>query len=102
VVLVLDDGENFAEVSRANDDLAAKGDVFKGRVNVGHEVAEGRVKVFDVRAIEHGDLIDEDEMGTQEELAHRLVEGNGTRGGPPIDVGLLRRLAPGVEGRAGK
>ena len=36
VVVVLDDGENLAVVSRANDDLSAEGDVFKGRVDVGH------------------------------------------------------------------
>ena len=39
-------------------------------------------------------------MGTHEEFANRLAEGNGTRDGPTIDVGLLRRHAPGVEGRA--
>jgi hypothetical protein len=36
VILVLDDGENLAIVSRANDDLPTEGDVFKGRVDVGH------------------------------------------------------------------
>ena len=64
VVLVLDDGENLAIVSRANDDRSAKGDVFKGRVDVGHEVAEGHVKAFDVGAVEHGDIINENEVGT--------------------------------------
>ncbi len=100
VVLVLDDGEDLAVVSRANDDLSAEGDVFKGRVDVGHEVAEGRVKAFDVGAVEHGDLVDENEVGTQEEVTNRLSEGNGTGDGLPVDVGLLRRLAPGVERRA--
>ena len=35
VVLVFDDRENLAIVSRANDDLPAERDVFKGRVDVG-------------------------------------------------------------------
>ena len=100
MVLVFDDRENLAVVSRANDDLATEGDVLKGRMDVGHEVAEGHVEAFEVRAVEHGDLVDEEEVGTQEEFANRLAEGNGTRGGPTIDVGVLRGLAPGVEGRA--
>ena len=36
LVLVLDDWEDLAVVSRANDDLAAERDAFKGRVDVGH------------------------------------------------------------------
>jgi hypothetical protein len=36
VVLVLDDGEDLAVVSRANDDLAAERGAFKGRADVGH------------------------------------------------------------------
>ena len=36
LILVLDDGKDLAVVSRANDDLAAKRDVFKGWVDVGH------------------------------------------------------------------
>jgi len=36
LVLVLDDREDLAVVSRANDDLAAERDAFKGRVDVGH------------------------------------------------------------------
>ena len=36
VVLVLDDGENLAIVSRGNDDVPADGNVLKGRVDVGH------------------------------------------------------------------
>jgi hypothetical protein len=59
VVLVLDDGDNLAVVSRANDDLAAEGNVLKGRVDVGHKVAEGHVKAFNVTAVEHGDLVAE-------------------------------------------
>ena len=39
-------------------------------------------------------------MGTQEEFASWLAEGNGTGDDLPVDVGLLRRLAPGVERRA--
>ena len=100
MVLVFDDRENLAVVSRANDDLATEGDVLKGRVDVGHEVAEGHVEAFEVRAVEHGDLVDEEEVGTQEEFANRLAEGNGSGEGQVVDVGLFRRLAPGVEGRA--
>jgi len=59
VVLVLDDGENLAVVSRANDDPAAEGNVRKGRADVGHKVAEGHVKAFNVTAVEHGDLVAE-------------------------------------------
>ena len=59
MVLVLDDGENLAVVSCANDDLAAEGNMFKGRVDVGHKVAEGHVKAFEVGAVEHGDLVAE-------------------------------------------
>ena len=36
LVLVLDDREDLAVVSRANDDLAAERDAFKGKVDVGH------------------------------------------------------------------
>ena len=36
LVLVLDDWEDLAVVSRANNDLAAERDAFKGRVDVGH------------------------------------------------------------------
>ena len=36
LILVLDDGKDLAVVSRANDDLAAERDVFKGWVDVGH------------------------------------------------------------------
>ena len=36
VILVLDDGKDLAVVSRANDNLAAERDVFKGWVDVGH------------------------------------------------------------------
>ena len=100
MVLVLDDRENLAVVSRANDDLAAEGDVLKARVDVGHKVAEGHVKAFDIRAVEHGDLVDEEKVGTQEEFANRLAEGNGTGEGQAVGVGLPRRLAPGVGGRA--
>ena len=39
-------------------------------------------------------------MGTQEEFANGLAEGNGAGDDLPVDVGLLRRLAPGVERRA--
>ena len=53
-----------------------------------------------MRAVEHGDLVDEDEVGTQEEFASWLAEGNGTGDDLPVAVGLLRRLAPGVERRA--
>jgi len=56
-------------------------------------------KAIDVRAVEHGDLVDEDEVGTQEEIANWLAEGNVTWVDHPVDVGLLRRLAPGVERR---
>jgi hypothetical protein len=78
VVLVLDDGENLAVVSRANDDLATRGDVFKGRVDVGHEVAEGHVKAFDVGAVEHGDLVDENGLALPAK-------------GAPCNGGMLQR-----------
>ena len=33
-------------------------------------------------------------MGTEEEIANWLAEGNGAGDDLPVDVGLLRRLAP--------
>ena len=39
-------------------------------------------------------------MGTEEEIANWLAEGNGTGEGQAVGVGLPRRLAPGVERRA--
>jgi hypothetical protein len=36
LILVLDEGEDLAVVSRANDDLATERDVFKGWVDVGY------------------------------------------------------------------
>ena len=63
-------------------------------------MTESQVKAFDVRAVEHGDLVDKDEAGTEEEFANWLGKGNGTGDDLPVDVGLLRRLAPRVERRA--
>ena len=100
LVLVLDDGKDLSVVSRANDDLAAERDVFKGRVNVGHKVAEGHVKAFEHRAVKHGDLVVENQVGTLEEIAIWLAEGNSTGDDLSVDVGLHRRLASGVESRA--
>ena len=39
-------------------------------------------------------------MGTEEKIANWLAEENGTWDDLPVDIGLLRRLAPGVERRA--
>lgn len=75
LVLVLDDGENLAVVSRANDDLAAKRGVFKSRVDIDIKSrrATSRHSTLERLSIENSSM--RMRWGTQEEFANGLPKG---------------------------
>ena len=61
LVVILDDGEDLADVAGADDDLATERDVGKGWMDVAHEVAEGVIEALEQVLVEHGDLVDKQE-----------------------------------------
>ena len=61
LVVILDDGEDLADVAGADDDLATERDVGKGWMDVAHEVAEGVIEALEQVLVEHGDFADKQE-----------------------------------------